>query len=70
MTRPPFAWGELRTLNAQGGLVLDDPLDLLSLFQFQSFGQRGGADEVELAGAVGPFDDLNFREIAHNEGII
>ena len=47
--------------------ILDDPLDGLALFQFEGFGQRGGADEVELAGLVGAFNDLDFREVAHAE---
>src|SRR5579864_203284 len=69
MAGPPFAGRQLRALNAQVGFVLDDPLDFLALFQFQGFGQRGGADQVELSGAIGTFDDLDFREIAHDGGL-
>jgi hypothetical protein len=45
--------------------ILDDPLDRLALFQFEGFGQRGGADEVELAGVVGALDELDFGEVSH-----
>jgi hypothetical protein len=53
------------TLYDQGVAVLHDPLYGFALFQFQSLGQRGGADEVELAGLVGAFDELDLREVAH-----
>jgi hypothetical protein len=65
MTRPPLSRGHLRTLNQQVGFILNDPLDLFSLFQFQGLGQRGGADQIELAGAIGAFDDLNLGQVSH-----
>jgi hypothetical protein len=53
------------TLYDQGVSVRNDPLDGFALFQFQGLGQRGGTDEVELAGVIGAFDELDFREVAH-----
>jgi hypothetical protein len=33
--------------------------------QFEGFGQRCGTNEIELAGAVGPLNDLDFGEVCH-----
>jgi hypothetical protein len=50
---PPFLGGGLGlAFHEEGVTVLDDPLDRLALFQFQGFGQRGRADQVELAGLI------------------
>jgi hypothetical protein len=70
MAAPPALSGDLGgALQDEGLPILDDPLDRLALFQFEGFGQRGGADEVELAGLVGALDELDFREVAHKEMI-
>jgi hypothetical protein len=52
-------------LEDEGLAILDDPLDGLALLQFEGFGQRGGADKVELAGLVGALDELDFGEVTH-----
>jgi hypothetical protein len=54
----------------EGTPILDDPLDGLALLQFQGLGQRGGADEVELASLVGTLDELDFGEVSHKAMII
>src|SRR5262249_41370094 len=62
--RPRFPPSDRRsTPNRQGALVLDHPLDLLALLQLQRFGQGGGADQVELAVATGPLDQLHALSI-------
>jgi hypothetical protein len=62
---PGFSGAVGVTLYDQGVSVRNHPLYGFALFQFQSFGQRSGADEVELAGSVGAFDELDLREVAH-----
>jgi hypothetical protein len=47
-------------LEDEGLAIFDDPLDGLALFELECFGQRCGADEVELASVVGAFDELDF----------
>src|SRR5580658_3688733 len=56
-------------LQSERQSILDDPLDGFALLQFQGFGQRGRADEVELPGLVGAFDELDFGEVAHRSTI-
>jgi len=61
LMRPPFPSSDPGpTPNRPGALVLNHPLDLLALLQLQSFGQRGGTDQIELAVATGPLDQLHF----------
>jgi hypothetical protein len=47
--------------------ILDDPFDLLTLFQLQGLRQGGRADQIVLPGLVGSLDDLDFGKISQGE---
>ena len=47
--------------------ILDDPVDLLTLFQLQGLRQGGRADQIVLPRLVGSLDDLYFGKVAHGE---
>src|ERR1035437_6363126 len=66
---PAFEWELGGAFQHEGIAILDDPLDGLAFFQFEGLGQRGRADEIELAGAIGALDELNFGEGAHKQMI-
>jgi hypothetical protein len=53
------------TFDEQAVTILNDPLDGLALFEFEGLGERSGADQIELAGLVGAFDDLDLGQITH-----
>src|SRR5882724_3809001 len=63
--RLPFGRG-LGAFDGEGVSIHHDPLDGLALLQLESFGERSGTDQIELAGMVGAFDELDLREEAHN----
>lgn len=49
--------------------VFDHPLYRFALFQFQGLREGSGTNEVELAGPIGAFDELNFGDVAHKSMI-
>jgi hypothetical protein len=71
MVAPPgFERGLGRAFQNKGIAILNDPLDGLALLEFQGLGQRGRADEIELTGAVGAFDELDLGEVAHKAMVL
>jgi hypothetical protein len=55
---------------AQGPFILDDPLNGLPFLDFQSLSQGSGANQIELALPLGPFNHLDFGQVSHAKHLL
>jgi hypothetical protein len=60
----------LGALEDEGASIFDEPLDGFAFLEFESFSERGGTDEVELAGVIGALDELDFGMESHRPILI
>jgi len=69
---PPLGLGlsGLDPLYAQSPFILNDPLNGLPFLDFKSLSQGSGANQVELALPLGPFDHLDFGLVSHGKRLL
>jgi hypothetical protein len=72
MGPPPLGLGlsGLDPLYAQSPFILNHPLNGLPFLDFKSLSQGSGANQVELALPLGPFDHLDFGQVSHGKRLL